>query len=44
MGYDFARPPSPQETWARRRVSKGIPWLVYEAQEYEKIHGEEEAF
>ena len=28
--YDFARPPSPQETWAGVLYRSGIPWLIYE--------------
>ena len=35
-GYDFARPPSPQETWAGVLYRSGIPWLVYEVCEERK--------
>lgn len=34
--YDFARPPSPQETWAGVLYRSGIPWLVYEVCEERK--------
>jgi hypothetical protein len=28
--FDFARPPSPEETWAGILYRSGIPWLLYE--------------
>lgn len=34
--FDFARPPSPEETWAGILYRSGIPWLLYEVCEERK--------